>query len=324
MSKIPGGYILQPRKIDESGVMKEPPIVRELWLYLIRKVNWKNNGKFSRGSGFFRFADIQDDLCWYVGFRKMKYSKPQISKALRRLCEREMVVTEKTYHAFKKAQNNRTLDNILKESLRRTYEETMKATMKATKGLSITILNYCYYQDPKNYEGNNEETMKATRRQQEQASIIIEDLKEVEEVKEKTNTYSAEFLLFWDTFGDKKGKVPAYEKSWCKIPDLTDELVEKIIEGAKRYAVERKNILAKNGSPKMAQGWLTDRRWEDEIIENSISSQRPKAGTVYQAEIDKKNRLFQAYLQDEAIQDEEPSGGPREIIDAKNSTETVN
>src|SRR6056297_1006810 len=128
---IPGGYILQPRKVDESEIMHDPPVVRELWFYLLRKVNHKDNGKFMRGQGFFRFEDIQNDLCWFAGYRKMKYSKPQLTKSLRRLRERNMI-----------------------------------ETAKATRGIHVTILNYNYYQNPKNYESNNEEIAKETRKQQ--------------------------------------------------------------------------------------------------------------------------------------------------------------
>lgn len=72
------------------------------------------------------------------------------------------------------------------------------------------------------------------------------------------------FELFWEAFGDKRGKKTAI-KSWHKIPKLTEKLADKIVEGAKKYALERKNILAKGGTPKMAHGWLTDKRWEDEL-----------------------------------------------------------
>jgi len=126
---IPGGYILQPRKLDESEIIHDPPVVREVWLYVLRKVNHKASGQYKRGQGFFSLSIIADDLHWYVGYRKMKYSKPQLTKSLRRLCERNMM-----------------------------------ATMKATRGVIVTILNYDYYQDPKNYEGNGEEIAKKTRR----------------------------------------------------------------------------------------------------------------------------------------------------------------
>lgn len=85
--------------------------------------------------------------------------------------------------------------------------------------------------------------------------------------------YCAKFELFWNAFADKRSKKPA-QKSWDQILNLTDELCDKIIEGAKQYAIERKNILAKNGTPKMAQGWLTDRRWEDEIQEENFDDLR--------------------------------------------------
>lgn len=100
--------------------------------------------------------------------------------------------------------------------------------------------------------------------------IRIRDVDVDVEVEEES-TYCAKtdfsfflFESFWDAFDDKKGKESAI-KSWQKIPNLTDVLGNKIIEGAKQYAAERKNILAKGGTPKMAQGWLTDRRWEDEF-----------------------------------------------------------
>ena len=99
--------------------------------------------------------------------------------------------------------------------------------------------------------------------------------KEEEEEEEEESTYCANtlfpsflsfsfFELFWDAFDDKKGKEPAIQ-SWLKIPNLTEGLCKEIIKGAKQYATERKNILDKGGTPKMAKGWLIDRRWEDEI-----------------------------------------------------------
>lgn len=125
MSKIKGGYVLQPRTFDNSEASRMPPVVRETWFLLLRKANHKDIGKFKRGSCFMSIKDIQDSLCWYAGYRKMVYSKPQISKALRKLSERNMV-----------------------------------ATTKETRGMTITICNYDIYQNPENYEGNTKETRK--------------------------------------------------------------------------------------------------------------------------------------------------------------------
>ena len=126
---IKGGYILQPRKVDDSEIMHDSPITRELWFYLIRKVNHRTVDKFERGSGFFNLSEIADDLHWYVGYRKMKYSKSQLTKALRRLSERNMI-----------------------------------ETTKATRGIFVTVCKYAHYQDPNNYEGNDEGITKETRR----------------------------------------------------------------------------------------------------------------------------------------------------------------
>jgi hypothetical protein len=157
---IKGGYILQPRVIDESDIIHEPPVVRELWLYLLRKVNHRNIGKFKRGSGFFSLEEISNDLHWFVGFRKMKYSKPQLTKSLRRLRERNMI-----------------------------------ATMKATRGVFVTICKYDYYQDPKNYEGNDEEIMKETRKQR--GGITKNKNEKNERIKEeKTLSWRDDFEIY--------------------------------------------------------------------------------------------------------------------------------
>ena len=55
---------------------------------------------------------------------------------------------------------------------------------------------------------------------------------------------------------------------------MPDELYTEIIAGAKRYSMYRASL--KNGTtPKMAQGWLTSRRWEDKTeISNPTISKR--------------------------------------------------
>lgn len=151
---IPGGYILQPRCIDDSDIMKEPPVVRELWMYLLRRVNYKDNGKYPRGTAFFNLGQIQDSLCWYQGWRKRYYSKPQLQKSLCKLNERNMI-----------------------------------ATQKATRGIYVTILNYDYYQDPGNYEGNDERTPKEQRKKQ---NGIAKNKKGKKEEEEYSPSYEGE------------------------------------------------------------------------------------------------------------------------------------
>ncbi|HUU53197.1 MAG TPA: hypothetical protein VMW44_00985 [Candidatus Bathyarchaeia archaeon] len=72
------------------------------------------------------------------------------------------------------------------------------------------------------------------------------------------------FNLFWESFNYKKGRAEAAD-SWLDIPYLTDSLVGKIIKAAKLEALNRSRIIGQGKTPKMAQGWLTGKRWEDEV-----------------------------------------------------------
>ncbi|WP_421902247.1 hypothetical protein [Maridesulfovibrio sp.] len=73
------------------------------------------------------------------------------------------------------------------------------------------------------------------------------------------------FLMFWEAFDYKKGKAEAAD-AWIDIPSLTDSLVTQVCEAAKHEAVRRTGIVERGNTPKMAQGWLSGRRWEDEDV----------------------------------------------------------
>ena len=113
------GYVLLARSLDDSEVAKMSPCTRELWIYLLRMVNYADNGRIKRGQGFFSLEQIQTDLEWWVGYRRVTYSKPDLTKALRRLREGNMI-----------------------------------ETTKEVRGVLVTVCKYEHYQDPSNYEGN--------------------------------------------------------------------------------------------------------------------------------------------------------------------------
>lgn len=75
------------------------------------------------------------------------------------------------------------------------------------------------------------------------------------------------FLVFWDAFDYKKGKREAAD-AWYDIPSLNQSLVDKIVAAAKLESEHRKELVAKGGIPKMAQGWINGFRWEDDIKTN--------------------------------------------------------
>lgn len=122
---IRGGYILQPRSIDESEVSKFPPHVREIWSYLLRKANHADiisSGKtIKRGQLFTSYSEILEALSWKVGYRKESYKKHHCETAMKLLVKATMITTTKT-----------------------------------TRGIIITICKYDYYQNPKNYETDSE------------------------------------------------------------------------------------------------------------------------------------------------------------------------
>jgi len=242
-----GGWIKVHRCFDQSEAAHFPPCTREVWFYLLRNVNHADNGKYRRGNGFFALEDIQEDLSWSVGYRVEKYSKPQLTKALRRLKNALMI-----------------------------------ETARATRGIYVTVLNYDKYQGIHDGEGNDEgnETMPRGK---------CEGMHLEQEEKKKENTYcentapggaartrkpsfnQADFDRFWNAFADKRGKAGAV-KSWKAIKNLSPELVEQIVAGAKAYAGQRQSLIAKGQTPKMAQGWLSDRRWEDEIESTALKT----------------------------------------------------
>lgn len=71
------------------------------------------------------------------------------------------------------------------------------------------------------------------------------------------------FLEFWSAFNYSQGKAVAAD-AWLEIQGLNDELFQSIIIAAKREAERRPDLIAKDKTPKMAQGWLSGKRWEDE------------------------------------------------------------
>ena len=81
--------------------------------------------------------------------------------------------------------------------------------------------------------------------------------------KEYTLKRRSQFEKFWDVFAYKNGRAPAL-KAWTNIPEYDGVLFALILAGAKREAQARPGLIARGLTPKMAQGWITDQRWEDE------------------------------------------------------------
>jgi hypothetical protein len=119
------GFILKARKIEDSEIAHAPPCAREVWDWLLRKVNYRDRrcGKTTihRGQILTSVPQIQEALHWKVGARTERYEVYQIETAMKLLRRWGMV-----------------------------------ATAKAGGGMFITVVNYETYQNPTNYESRDE------------------------------------------------------------------------------------------------------------------------------------------------------------------------
>lgn len=262
--KIEGGYYIKARKIKNSDIGHAPPHIREIWDYLLREANHSGKKKhgevLERGQILTTYNEILEDLHWMVGWRKQKYSKAQCETAMKFL---------------------------------RTHRRNgpMITTKKTTRGMIITILKYDYYQNPKNYEnhrGDHKESHGETRGVPQQHDTIDKNGKNGKKENKKHSSSADEvgidgvdflrtkkgrilkgkrwesFKLFWEAFDYKRGKREAAD-SWHDIQKLTGALVEEICVAAKKEAERRASLKSAGKTPKMAQGWISSYRWEDEI-----------------------------------------------------------
>ena len=134
MPKINGGYFIKARCIKGSAIYKAPPYIREIWDYLLREANHtdkKYNGYIiKRGQLFRSYKDIRDDLSWKVGYRTERYNENQMKMGMRYL-KKQLMIT----------------------------------LLKQPRGNIITICNYDFFQNPKNYEATSEATDETTNGQ---------------------------------------------------------------------------------------------------------------------------------------------------------------
>ena len=76
------------------------------------------------------------------------------------------------------------------------------------------------------------------------------------------------FKIFWEKFNYKSGRAEAAQ-AWLDITELKPSLCEKIYKAAEIESKNRATLIEKGSTPKMAQGWIKSRRWEDEASMNT-------------------------------------------------------
>lgn len=223
--KIKGGYYIKSRKIKNSPVHKMPPYVREIWDYCLREANhccnFYGSYKIARGQLFRTYKEIREDLCWYIGYRKMMYHENHTKRAMKVLREARMIDTS-----------------------------------KELGGVLITVLNYDFYQDPKNYESTNECTNESTTKEPMTNQCIPANNKN--DKNDKNKIYSEDsielrvslFLFNHIKKNNPNAKEPNLQ-SWARDADLLlrvdkrdIEEVKKVIAWTQKDEFEMANILS--------------------------------------------------------------------------------
>jgi len=168
---------MKARKIDDSWIAHAAPCVRETWDYLLRHAAHKEHKydgyTIQRGELFRSYREIREALYWKVGYRKEMYSEGQMKRAMNDLMNNGMIEL-----------TNEPRGNLIK------------------------VLNYCIYQDPKNYEQTDERTKNEPRTDQERTNSggSINKNKRIKELK-----------------NEKKGKA---KKISPTLPSLKTQVVE--------------------------------------------------------------------------------------------------
>lgn len=117
---IPGGYILKARKTLTSAIMDKPPLWAKLWDWMLLKASHRDHGGLRKGQFLTTLDEARRAMSWRVGYRTESPTLEQVRNAIEGL-----------------------------------VREGMVATARARGGTLVTVLNYAFYQDPKNYEGRS-------------------------------------------------------------------------------------------------------------------------------------------------------------------------
>ncbi len=266
--KIIGGYYIKARKIRNSAVAHFPPYIREIWDYLLCEANHKDREyegfTVKRGQLFRSYRKIRDDLSWQIGFRKMCYTKYHMKAAMKALRKARMI-----------------------------------DTMKAPRGVLITVLNYDFYQNPKNYEAAHAKAHEASHERPDESSTSVpainkNDKNKKKEKKKEGKKYSDnshEIQLSMLLFSKIRERDPDFKKpvfnKWAehidkiiRLDNRTPDQIRSVIIWCQEDDFWQSNILSTSKLRKQfSQLWLkmkraSDNRYSDTTRHNIAVGQK--------------------------------------------------
>ena len=185
---IKGGYYIKARKIQDSEIAHSAPCIREIWDWILKEANHQDTRICNRGECVRSYKDIQNGLAWYIGWRKMTYTKHDCENTMKWLRKHTMVTTKKT-----------------------------------TRGIIITVLNYDYYQNPKNYENHKENTTRTTTKPQTTDTINKNDKNVKNDKKGEELSPSKKMKEFIKRYNEKKDFMDLLGDYWNEKVSTLDE-----------------------------------------------------------------------------------------------------
>lgn len=174
----------------------------------------------------------------------------------------------------KSASEEMNISEMVFRGMMKKMESTEFVTIKSTNKFSIfTINNWATYQsqEPTNNQQINQQVTNSEPTDNQQVTTNKNIKNSKNDKKEEYCTHKKRKLTgkrletfneFWRAFDYPRGKAEAAD-AWLDIPELTDGLVNKIVEAAKIEAAGRAELVRQGRTPKMAQGWISGKRWED-------------------------------------------------------------
>lgn len=128
--KIEKGFTIWARQSCESKIFSEKPDHWfKVWFYIVSHVNWKDNGKFKKGEGYFTYDEL-------VSILKPKKSKRVIDRIMRWLRADGMQTTHKstrgliiTVNNYDKYQDVKNYVDDRRDKARRQTDVTIHETL---------------------------------------------------------------------------------------------------------------------------------------------------------------------------------------------------
>ena len=188
LQTIQGGFILVARKILDSDLLEESPLVVKLWIWLLLRANWKDRGQLDRGQLVTTIIEIQEAMSHYSGWRKIVPTKDEIRSA---------------YGALSRA--------------------TRITTRKTSRGMVISIVNYDTYQNSAAYASpTGTQMVNATC-----PSATPHHTEEGNNKNNKPPPLEDGFAQFWSLYPRKVAKASA-QKAWTKLKPPLDLVLESL------------------------------------------------------------------------------------------------